>query len=68
MHIEYDKLDEKQKVLVRAMFHPTKSGYDAYLYELTQGGWVLSRRKRKSAVHNSMDDRNPVAGEQDKTK
>ena len=45
--IEYEQLTEAQKLLVRGMFHPTKSGYDAYLYELTSGGWVLSRRKRK---------------------
>ena len=45
--IEYEQLTEAQKLLVRGMFHPTKSGYDGYLYELTSGGWVLSRRKRK---------------------
>ena len=55
MHVEYEKLTEAQKLLVRGMFHPTKSGYEAYIYEITQGGWVLSRRKRKPTrqVHNN---------------
>lgn len=47
MHVEYEKLTEAQKLLVRAMFHPTRNGYDTYIYEVTQGGWILSRRRRK---------------------
>jgi len=47
-HVEFERLTEGQRMLVVAMFHPTKIGYAGYLYEITQGGWVLSRRKRKS--------------------